>query len=179
MGSAAQPEPVMTGAAAQTMPQSQTAQPPAEPVYTSQQPAPAYSQQQATSAYPQQQPAPAYPQQQAPAYPQQQPAPAYPQQQAPAYIPAPSAADTPPTGKYAVMSTGSFILTSILFAIPVVGLIACIVMAFASKNLNRKHYAKAMLIFMIIGLVLAVILYFVSGWVLEAVTGYLGGAFLS
>lgn len=83
----------------------------------------------------------------------------------------------PPAGsRYAVMSTGSFILTSILFAIPVVGFAACLVMAFAAKNLNRKHFARAMLIFMVIGLVMSIILFFLGRWVSDAVISYLNEA---
>lgn len=110
-----------------------------------------------------------------PVYTQPQPAPVYAPQQ-----PALTAAASAPTDKrYAVMSTGSFVLTSILFAIPVIGQIACIIMAFAAKNLNRKHFARAMLIFMIIGLVLSVILFFIGRWVLDAAASYLNVAGLT
>ena len=92
--------------------------------------------------------------------------------------PGQAAADTTPLAgsRYAVMSTGAFILLSILFAIPLIGQIACIIMAFGAKNLNRRNFARATLIFMIIGLVISVVLYFVGRWVLEAAASYLSEA---
>lgn len=102
---------------------------------------------------------------------QPQPVPVYAPQ--PGQVPAAADAPPPADSKYAVMGTGSFILLSILFAIPIVGQIACIVMAFAAKNLNRRHFARAALIFLIIGLVISVILFFVGRWVMDAATSYL------
>ena len=46
----------------------------------------------------------------------------------------------------------------ILFAVPVIGFIACIIMAFAAKNKNIRNYARATLIWMIIAFVLLAIL---------------------
>ena len=91
--------------------------------------------------------------------------------------------DSPPTrgSRYAVMSTGSFFGTMLLFFIPVIGWLACIIMAFASKKLNRRNFARATLIFLIIGILLSVALYFVIGWIAETVMQYvtedLNGAF--
>lgn len=94
-------------------------------------------------------------------------------------------ADAPPKGsKYAVIGTGAYIGTMFLFGIPIVGWLACMVMAFSSKNLNRRNYARAMLVFLIIGAVLSVALYVVFSWVSEAVmqslneatNGMLGGS---
>ena len=59
---------------------------------------------------------------------------------------------------YAVMSTGAYIGFSILFCLPLVGWLICVIMAFVSKNLNRRNYARALLIFMLIGLVVGVVL---------------------
>ncbi len=79
-------------------------------------------------------------------------------------------ADAPPKGsKYAVIGTGAYIGTMFLFCIPIVGWLACVIMAFSSKNLNRRNYARAMLVFLIIGAVLSVALYVVFSWVSEAV----------
>ena len=74
----------------------------------------------------------------------------------------------PPKGsKYAVMGTGAYFSTMLLFCIPVIGWVSCVIMAFAGGNLNRKHFARAMLVFLIIGIMLSVALYFVSSWVME------------
>lgn len=52
----------------------------------------------------------------------------------------------------------------LLFAIPVIGWIACLVMCFASKNDNIKSFARAVLIWLIIGVAFAV----VSGIIIAA-----------
>ena len=43
----------------------------------------------------------------------------------------------------------------LLFAIPIIGQIACLIMAFAPKNKNIKHFARAMLIWTVIGIIIA------------------------
>lgn len=57
-----------------------------------------------------------------------------------------------------VVGTGAYFGLMFLFGIPLIGLIACIIMAFAPKNRNIKNYARAMLIWTIIGLVLTGVL---------------------
>lgn len=64
-----------------------------------------------------------------------------------------------------VVSTGAFFGLQFLFGIPVIGWLVCLIMAFAPKNKNIKHYARATLIWLIIGLVAAVGLYFMFRWV--------------
>jgi hypothetical protein len=83
--------------------------------------------------------------------------------------------DSPPpkSSPYAVMGTGAYIGHSILFAIPVVGWLICVIMAFSAKNLNKRHYARAVLIFLVIGAVLSVSLYFLFSWVWDAAAEYL------
>jgi L-cystine uptake protein TcyP (sodium:dicarboxylate symporter family) len=71
------------------------------------------------------------------------------------------------------MSMGAYIGTMILFAIPVVGWLACIIMAFAARKLNRRNLARAMLVFLIAGAVVGVALYFVFNWAANAVLEYL------
>ena len=79
----------------------------------------------------------------------------------------------PPKGsKYAVMGTGAYFGTILLFCVPVIGWVACIIMAFAGGKQNRKNFARAMLIFIIIGILLSVALYFVSSWVFEVLMDY-------
>ena len=99
----------------------------------------------AQSYQPQQQIPPQPPQQ---ACPQPQQVYAQPVYQQPVY--AQPAAD--PTTK--VASTGTYFGLMLLFALPIIGFIACIIMAFAPKNKNIKHFARAMLIWTIIGLVI-------------------------
>ena len=97
-------------------------------------------------SYPAQQQIPPQPPQQA--YPQPQQVYAQPVYQQPVY--AQPVAD--PTTK--VASTGTYFGLMLLFALPIIGFIACIIMAFAPKNKNIKHFARAMLIWTIIGLVI-------------------------
>ncbi len=62
---------------------------------------------------------------------------------------------------YSVIGTGGFFGTILLFSLPVVGWIACLICAFGgAKNLNRRNLARAYLIFFIIALVLSIGLYF-------------------
>ena len=58
-----------------------------------------------------------------------------------------------PTSK--VVGTGAYFGLMLLFAIPIIGQIACLIMAFAPKNKNIKHFARAQLIWTIIGLIIA------------------------
>lgn len=80
-----------------------------------------------------------------------------------------------------VVSTGTFFGLMFLFAIPVIGWIVCIIMSFAAKNKNKKHFAKAMLIWLIIGLIFSVISYFVFRWLGSTLIDYInseaGGQF--
>ncbi|MBP8989498.1 MAG: zinc ribbon domain-containing protein [Clostridia bacterium] len=61
-------------------------------------------------------------------------------------------ADTSP------MSVGQYLLTMILYSIPIVGLILMFVWAFGSQvNLNKKNLSRAILILTLIGVVLSII----------------------
>lgn len=99
----------------------------------------------------------------------QAPAPATPMQGAPAQQP---------------VSMGTFFGLQLLFAIPVIGWIVCIIMTFAPKNQTLKNYARAMLIWIVIGLLLALCLSLFLQWVgtmipewIEAVSNELPGAY--
>ena len=54
-----------------------------------------------------------------------------------------------------VVGTGAYFWLMLLFAIPIIGQIACLIMAFAPKNKNIKHFARAQLIWMVIGIIIA------------------------
>ena len=77
-----------------------------------------------------------------------------------------------PTAK--VVGTGAFFGLMLLFAIPIIGFIACIIMAFAPKNKNVKHFARAMLIWAAIALVLSIILTVVLFVMAGSMMSYLG-----
>lgn len=98
-----------------------------------------------------------------------QPQPVY-QQPAPAV-------DAPPSGKYGVVGTGYFFGMMFLYAIPVIGWLVCLITAFAAKNENKKHFSRAMLIWLIIGLVLAVVGFFAFRWLGGMLTDYINAEF--
>ena len=62
--------------------------------------------------------------------------------------------DSVPRGKYAPLGTGSIFALILLFALPAIGIIACIIAATAPKNVNIKHLARAVLIWYVIGILL-------------------------
>ena len=73
--------------------------------------------------------------------------------------PAEAANAAPPAGsQYAVVGVFNYIGLMLLFAIPIVGLIACLVMSFSKTNINRRNYARANLIFAIIALIISIFL---------------------
>lgn len=79
-----------------------------------------------------------------------------------------------PTGKYGVVSTGYFFGMMLLYAIPVIGWLICLITAFASKNENKKHFARAILIWLIIGAILSVSLFFLFSWLGDVIKGAIG-----
>ena len=92
------------------------------------------------------------------------------------YVPTPPQEASPKGGRYGVVSTGAYFGLMLLFAIPVIGWIVCIIMAFTPKNENIKHFAKAMLIWIVIGIVLSVAAYFVFRWLSGSITDYINQA---
>lgn len=69
---------------------------------------------------------------------------------------------TPPPdtiGRYSVARTSWFFWTMLLYSIPVVGWVFAIVAAFNSSNsLNKRNFARAYLIWLIVGIILSAIL---------------------
>lgn len=59
-----------------------------------------------------------------------------------------------PTGKYALLSTGGYLLNQILFLLPGIGFIIAIIMACAAKKVNRRRHALAAVILHIVCIVL-------------------------
>ena len=100
----------------------------------------------------------------APQPPPPQPQPQYQPQQftppppvvTPAYTAALSEAPPPKNSPYTPTGTLAYMGLMILFNIPLIGLIASIVLAFTSKNVNRRNYGRAVLIFFIIQFVLSI-----------------------
>ena len=61
------------------------------------------------------------------------------------------------------LSAWAYVGYSLLFAIPIVGLICVIVFACSNTNINRRNYARSLLIGLVIGIVLALILSAITG----------------
>ena len=57
----------------------------------------------------------------------------------PSKTPSIESSNIEPTGKYGVVSTGYFFGMMLLYAIPVLGWLICLITAFAYKNENKKH----------------------------------------
>ena len=74
----------------------------------------------------------------------------------PPYQQPPVQFEEPPVSK--VVSTGGFFWLDLLYLIPGIGLLACIIIALAAKNLNIKHHACAKLVELLVLFVLLIIL---------------------
>lgn len=72
--------------------------------------------------------------------------------------------------KKSVVSTGAFFGLNLLFSLPAIGWIICLVMAFAPQNQNIKNFARSKLIWIAIGIILGII----AGVVFSAVFKELG-----
>lgn len=63
-----------------------------------------------------------------------------------------------------IMTTGSWFVTMLITAIPIVGIVMILIWAFGSTgNTNRRNYARAVLIWAIISLVLGILFFVVFG----------------
>lgn len=84
--------------------------------------------------------------------------------------------------RYAPVSTGTFFWHRVLYGIPVIGWICCLVFSFTQKNVNKRNFARATLIGLIISLVITCIIGVavvkVAEFVIEQmVVEMVGGAF--
>ena len=71
------------------------------------------------------------------------------------------------------VSTGTYFGLMFLFSLPVLGALACLIMAFASKNQNIRNFSRAMLIWLVIALVLGALAALAVNALIGAVTPYL------
>jgi len=69
----------------------------------------------------------------------------------------PADAKPPKGSKYAPISTVGYIFLMIGMAIPVIGFILMLVFAFGGGNVNRRNYARAVLFFLIIGIIVSIV----------------------
>ena len=71
------------------------------------------------------------------------------------------------------VSTGTFFGLMFLFSLPILGWLICLIVAFAAKNKNIKHFARAMLIWLVITLVIGALVGLAVNALLDSVTPYL------
>lgn len=79
-----------------------------------------------------------------------------------AQTPYPPYAAAAPASVSPEVGTGAYFGLMFLFAIPVLGWIVCLICAFAMKNKNIRNFARAQLIWMVIGLILSGILFLIG-----------------
>ncbi len=95
-----------------------------------------------------------------------------PQQPKPQWNPTPNPM---PSGIPDILSVGDYILMMVLFSLPIAGLVLMLYWSFSGAvGPNRKHFARAYLIFYCISLVLSFIMMGVMGAVASTVIGDVG-----
>lgn len=82
--------------------------------------------------------------------------------------------------RYAPVSTKTFFYHKMLYSIPVIGWILCLVFAFTQKNVNKRNFARASLIGLLIGLVMlilvAILVISLAGMLVEELAGNVIGS---
>ncbi len=77
-----------------------------------------------------------------------------------------------------VVGFGAFFGLKLLFAIPVIGWIACIIMSFAPKRKSLKNYARAFLAWLLIGFIITMTIFVAIGnFVAQQINGMIGTEF--
>ena len=71
------------------------------------------------------------------------------------------------------VGTGYFFGMMLVYAIPIVGWVACILTALKGKHQTKKNFAKAMMIWLIIGLVLSLITGVIITWLGTLLVDYI------
>ena len=90
----------------------------------------------------------------------------------PANQPQPGSEQKPPYGtRYSVMGVGSYIGSTIVISIPVIGWLFCLIWAFAAKNQNKRNYMRMVLIFWLVALIIGVGIYFLGYLLFQTFSG--------
>ena len=83
--------------------------------------------------------------------------------------------------KNKIVGTGTYFGLMFLFAIPVIGFLLSLIMSFAPKNKNLKHFARATLIWALIGLIFTALIagaiYLLTNTIVDYVGDVTGGEF--
>lgn len=84
----------------------------------------------------------------------------------------------PEAGPTAPMSVKDWLLTLLVLCVPCVGIVMTFVWAFGSNgNLNRKNYAKAMLVIWAVILVLYLLIFIIAGVSAASIISGMGGSY--
>ncbi len=79
------------------------------------------------------------------------------------------------------VGTWYFFSKMLMYAVPIFGWGLCLLHAFTAKNKNKRSFARAILIWLVIGLILGIALYFVCQWIGSLLVEYIniefGGQF--
>ncbi len=74
-----------------------------------------------------------------------------------------------------VMTTGQWMVTTLIMGLPCIGLIMTFVWAFGDGNVNRKNYCRSVLIWMLIGIGASLLIGLIMGIAGASLFGALGG----
>ena len=85
----------------------------------------------------------------------------------PVPVPVPEAPAEPPKRSKEI-STGGYFWLMLLFAVPVIGFIAMLIFASAVKNRNLRNFARAHVVWVVVLLILAILLWIVTKLALKA-----------
>jgi hypothetical protein len=101
-----------------------------------------------------------------PAAPQPQPQIQYPPQRASGtFAPYP---DSPPPSesRYAVMGVGGFVWNAILFGIPLIGWLMCLIYACGgTRYQNKRNFARAVLVLLLTGIAISMLIRYLFVWI--------------
>ena len=78
--------------------------------------------------------------------------------------------------KYGIVSVGLYFGMMFLFSIPIIGWLICLIVAFVPKRQSLKNYARATLIWLIIGLGLAALGFAIFSMLGNVVNGFISDA---
>lgn len=88
-------------------------------------------------------------------------------QPAPVYVPVSNNQQTPSEEeKFKTVKVSTYFWLNLVFAIPVIGLIINLIVAFAPKNKNIKNFAKSKLVWLLIAIII-----FIIGFIITLVAG--------
>lgn len=71
--------------------------------------------------------------------------------------------------EYRPLSAWAYFGYSLLFSIPLIGLICLIIFSFSSSNINRRNYARSFWCFIVIGIIIGLVISLTGGFAMSEV----------